>query len=236
MKKLLLALLVLAMSATSAVAQESAIKYELTPYAWASALDGQIGVRGITTDVDASFDDLFDILDTAVMVNFKAISDPWTLQLNVSYIELENAYDLPRSTLTFESDTLIFAAEALYELPNVPDMQLVLGGRYYHMDHKLQIVGGNELTQAEEWVDPIIGLIYTHHFTQRLSLLLRGDIGGFNVGSQFAWNALLSLNYRLTENLLIHGAYKHLVVDYDEDGFIYNADRTGLGIGITVEF
>lgn len=55
---------------------------------------------------------------------------------------------------------------------------------------------GVSLSNTMQWVDPVVGLRLRHQFTRAHSLLLRGDVGGFGLGSQFAWQALGAYTYR----------------------------------------
>ncbi len=58
---LVLTLLLLPWSETKAA--ERAWEYTLTPYVWTVSLDGEIGVQGRTTSVDANFSDLLTYVD-----------------------------------------------------------------------------------------------------------------------------------------------------------------------------
>jgi hypothetical protein len=46
-----------------------------------------------------------------------------------------------------------------------------------------------------QWVDPLIGLRLKHQFTPRHEIMVRGDIGGFGLGSQFSWQAVAKYGY-----------------------------------------
>jgi len=46
-----------------------------------------------------------------------------------------------------------------------------------------------------DWIDPIIGFRVRHQFTPNQELLVRGDVGGFGLGSQFAWQAVAGYSY-----------------------------------------
>lgn len=46
-----------------------------------------------------------------------------------------------------------------------------------------------------EWIDPVIGLRLRHQFTPSAHLMVRGDVGGFGLASQFAWQAAAVYNY-----------------------------------------
>ena len=46
-----------------------------------------------------------------------------------------------------------------------------------------------------QWFDPVIGLRLRHRFTPNQEMFVRGDIGGFGLGSQFAWQAVAAYSY-----------------------------------------
>jgi hypothetical protein len=55
---------------------------------------------------------------------------------------------------------------------------------------------GIDLSSTMQWVDPVIGARLRHQFTPSQSVLVRGDVGGFGLGSQFSWQALGVYSYR----------------------------------------
>ena len=46
-----------------------------------------------------------------------------------------------------------------------------------------------------DWIDPVLGVRVRHQFTPNQEVLVRGDIGGFGLQSQFAWQALAVYSY-----------------------------------------
>ena len=48
---------------------------------------------------------------------------------------------------------------------------------------------------AIQWVDPVIGLRLRHNFTPQQQIMVRGDVGGFGLGSQFSWQAVAVYSY-----------------------------------------
>lgn len=65
--------------------------------------------------------------------------------------------------------------------------------RFVHFERSLGLaVAGTGVVQ---WVDPVIGLRLKHQFTPRHEIMVRGDIGGFGLGSQFSWQAVAAYGY-----------------------------------------
>lgn len=77
---------------------------------------------------------------------------------------------------------------------------------------------GVSISNTVQWVDPLIGLRLRHRFTEHQDILLRGDIGGFGLGSQFSWQALAAYSYRwqVSKGLSIAAVlgYRALSTDY----------------------
>ena len=46
-----------------------------------------------------------------------------------------------------------------------------------------------------QWVDPVFGVRVRHQFTPHQEFTVRGDIGGFGLGSQFSWQAVGAYSY-----------------------------------------
>lgn len=51
-------------------------------------------------------------------------------------------------------------------------------------------------TDTVQWVDPIVGVRLRHQFTPRQAIFVRGDIGGFGLGSQLTWQGIGAYSYR----------------------------------------
>jgi uncharacterized membrane protein (UPF0136 family) len=62
-----------------------------------------------------------------------------------------------------------------------------------HLDRSFGLaVSGSSVVQ---WVDPVFGLRLRHRFTPNQEMFVRGDIGGFGLGSQFSWQAVAAYSY-----------------------------------------
>ncbi len=68
-----------------------------------------------------------------------------------------------------------------------------------------------------EWIDPVVGFRLRHQFTPTQSASLRGDIGGFGLGSQLSWQAVGVYSYGWkVDNYLLAGmiGYRALAANY----------------------
>jgi hypothetical protein len=95
-----------------------------------------------------------------------------------------------------------------------------------------------------EWVDPLVGLRLRQQLAPGHDLVLRGDVGGFDAGSQFSWNALAAYSFQIGT---YHGAtysgllgYRALSVDFEKDSgrtrLEFDLIQHGPLLGLVVSF
>ena len=136
---------------------------------------------------------------------------------------------------------------------------VLAGGRYWHQDATvsansslngnpfgLDIEGGRVIARSGsvDWVDPFIGARLRQQLTPGQNFTLRGDVGGFDVGSEFTWQVIATYDFQLcvTERYAIDGylGYRALSVDYSEGSGVnrYEIDAIQQGpvMGATVRF
>jgi hypothetical protein len=94
-----------------------------------------------------------------------------------------------------------------------------------------------------QWVDPVLGIRLRHRFTPNQEIFLRGDIGGFGLGSQFSWQAVAAYSHawQLTgyQVAAVLG-FRALAVNYSQgsgvDAFSMNQVLYGPIIGVSFRF
>jgi len=95
-----------------------------------------------------------------------------------------------------------------------------------------------------DWVDPLVGLRIRHQLLPGHELMLRADVGGFDVGSKFSWNVLGAYSWLIAAR---HGVtysgvlgYRALSVDFEKGSGInryeYDAVQHGPILGLTAKF
>ena len=65
---------------------------------------------------------------------------------------------------------------------------------------------------------------------------LRGDIGGFGVGSQLTWDVTASVGYRMSDTATLLFGYRHLDVDYQDGRFKIDGQFSGPYLGLSFRF
>lgn len=110
----------------------------------------------------------------------------------------------------------------------------------------LAVSGGRAFASSGDmtWFDPLIGLRLRHRFSPQVDMVVRGDVGGFDVGSKFSWQAMGYVNWEFarTERAVWSAmlGYRALYVDYakGEGRSLYEYDMLTHGpiMGVTARF
>jgi hypothetical protein len=110
----------------------------------------------------------------------------------------------------------------------------------------LTVSGGRASANAGDvtWFDPLVGLRLRHRFSPQTDMVLRGDVGGFGVGSKFSWQAMGYVNWEFTRTKSTAWSamvgYRALYVDYEKGAgnTLYQYDMLTHGpiMGVTARF
>lgn len=217
-------------------------------YLWASALSGTTSTLPPlpATNIDVSFRDVLQDLDGAVMAAGEIRWGRWSFLADVMYTQVSPGGTLPgpfQSGVDVRSRSLTLQADALYRLHDSPTLAVDagVGLRFWHLDNRLTIEPGLlptgiSYSQSASWVDPVFAARIIAQLGGPWSLTLVGDVGGFDVGAQFTWQAIGTVNYQWTSNLALRAGYRMLSVDYQEGNFLYDVQMQGPILGMTYRF
>ncbi|TKT69556.1 DUF481 domain-containing protein [Aquamicrobium sp. LC103] len=229
---------------------------QVTPYIWAAGLDGNISPfrRAPTIGVEKSFSDVMDDLNFGGFVNVWGRYDRFIFSGDAMYVDTSDSHafgplpplpiPIPPGTIVDASvDTKQFTAtlQGGYRVLDTPDFTLdaLAGARFWHISNDVTVSAlGTSRSYGESfgWIDPVVGARAFFRITEKLSLQVQADIGGFGAGSDFTWSALGTVNYIFTDHLSVSAGYKVLDVDYDHDGHVFDTRLSGPVLGLTYRF
>jgi hypothetical protein len=235
-------------------AQEETSNYEITiiPYLWAANVDVDNTLGNVTVPMNASFGDLWKVLEFAGQAHFEIKKNKSGMGLDIIYMKLSGEKTLlektqVRTEALFEHSSSVielFTFHQLYESDRT--WWQVLGGlRFLSFNSELDVVSGPVAPSGEydeAWVDPFVGIRLKGRIADKLYVVNRADFGGFGLGSKFAWTFGLNFAYQLTEEIGIGAGVKHLNFDYDNDRegstafFAYEGSWSGLQLGAVFNF
>jgi opacity protein-like surface antigen len=218
---------------------------ELTPYLWATALNGDLSARGRSVTVDPSFSDMVKDLDFAAMLLAEVRYDRWGFVLDGFYSKLSKDADTSGpafSNVDVTSEMGMIGPTLAYRALRTDRFTLdVLGGaRIWFVDTELDfksgLLPGVDVDQSKTWVDPIIGFRLGASLTPKLSVHAVGDVGGFGAGSDLTWQAFAGIRYQFTPRWSVTGGYRALGLDFEQGGFKLDTIMHGPVVGIGFRF
>lgn len=209
--------------------------YLVEPYLMFPNMKGDLGVRNLpSVSVDANESDILGNLKFGAMVYVEANNGNWAIGNDIIYMKLEQGLEASRliegGTATMEE----FAWE-LSGLKRINSFfEFGLGTRLMSVGSDLEVISDRETRTAsisKTWVDPIIIARTKGTINDKWLWQVRGDIGGWGIGSQFTWQAQAYAGYQFSKVFQTTLGYRYIGVDYDkgdgEERFRYDIDTYG---------
>lgn len=219
---------------------------QVTPYAWITGLSGESSPfkRAPTLDIEKSFSDVWHDLRAAAFINTWARRDRYVLNSDLLYVntrENEVVGGLPMvGAAEGTVDTRLFMASLqggyrVYDSESA-SLDALAGFSIWDIRTRAHLTTAGRTKHHQEdftWVDPMIGLRAFYRFTPELSTHAQVHLGGFDVGSRISYQAMLTLNYDLSDRFSVAAGYKMLSVDYRRSGHVFDTRMSGPVLGVT---
>jgi hypothetical protein len=233
----LLSLLTVALLAPPAARAATADQwtFDVSLYGLAAGMSGDVTVKGIPADVDFGFDDVWDNLDFAMMGKVRVGYERWALTTDVVYMDLGAS----RNGLNVALEQWVVEPSLSYTVTK--GFEALAGARYNNLG--ASISGGplgRNPSGRQDWWDPIVGTNLSLPLGKQFSVNVRGDIGGFGVGSDLTWQAFPYVDWRFTKWGSLQLGYRWLYMDYETGSgssqFKYDMLNEGPQLGFTIHF
>lgn len=244
-----LAAAVLACFAPAALAAEGDWEHTGVFYVMGAAIDGETQIGDLVVPVDMSISDVFDALEFGAMGAYRADNGTWSFTVDTTFMGLGGTAATERGIVTGDVDIDQFTLMGTVGRRLTPNLEALFSLSYFDLSADLDVVIRNALTQEEtvrkastdaSWVDPLIGLQYNVPIGEDWRFNLRGDIGGFGIGSDFAYQVLANFRWQANERFGVVFGYRLIGFDY-EDGHDADYERfdlieQGPLAGLTISF
>ena len=218
-------------------------EWNLAPmYLWAVSINGDQTVNGIKVDLDVPFSEIFDNLNGALTFHFEGIhKQRWGFLADLNYIVLNPEDSTPIGDIDINFTETMAELAGIYRFSSGRHtFDGLFGLRYSSMDVELDLPGPlPKSDKRKDWVDPYIGMRWSWKMAEKWGVRLRGDIGGFGVGSDITWNLVGLFDFKPWKHVAFFGGYRALYQDYKDgsgnDKFKFDATMHGpvLGLNIT---
>mgnify|MGYP000117644506 CR=1 FL=1 len=225
-------------------------KHKIAFYGWLPAIDADSTVDGGTAPIDFSAKDVFDNAEGAVFTRYEYLS-PDNIGYYADFQWVNITGDTTEGPLGVDADIEQITADlgAFYRL-NLRDgafFDAMLGIRYVDLKQKVDVDGPGpgptkNLGGSEDWLEPVIGARLGIPMTETLTFLLRGDYGGFGVGSAADknYNVVVATEWAFDEQWSTILGWKYNYLDYSRgsgnDEFGFDGSFAGVIAAITYSF
>jgi len=220
-------------------------EFSVTPYLWAPALSGTIAHRRLpVVDISASFDKILDNLDFAAMLIADARKGRYSIFGDLIYVKVGAQGNTKREILATSADVKNesfagFLGGGYSVLENSPHRLEVVGGlRVWSVDTDITFKGplgaGRKHSDNATWVDALVGVRGNYAFSPKAYLTGWGLIGAG--GADAEWDLGLGVGYHFSKTISGTIGYRAIGVDYDHNGFKYDAVLQGPMAGLTIRF
>ena len=217
-------------------------EFALTPILWGASVDGIVGFAAQERDFEVSAQDLIESLDFAVMGNFEARKNRWSFSVDVFYADLGKEVSVENTSVPLPDDLKLDMS-----------MTLVEGDVGYQVANSLDVLAGIRQVSASaglftdnvtlpeadtSFTDPIVGARFRRYLSEKFWVNVRGDVGGFGVGSDFTWFVGAAAGFRVSKFLSLDFGYRIWDFDYESDEDLKKLDLAlaGFGGGLTFHF
>ena len=241
---------------TTISSKEAVWQFEITPYLFAAGLKGQAGIRGVTADIDMSFNDIWDNLDSAFMGLFTAQKGRWSYGLEGVYFKISDegskSVTGPFGIVTIDGALELTTSLNVYQgsvgyrvMDNSTIVDLIAAVRYTQVKADMTVVlttipgivfpgGATSADGSESWIDAVVGVRVLHPVSKNVSLLGYADIGAG--GSDLTYQLIAGVNWEFAKNFTAKTGYRIMDWDYENGDTVWDMQASGMYLGLGFKF
>lgn len=221
----------------NSTAEENPWQFEVIPYFWGIGFAGTSSVGGLPAlDVDLGATDVFGNFNGGLALFAAVRKGDWSIIMEGTYLSLEQTDDVLLGESSQKMDTYLLMSAAAYRLPVAIPLDIYAGFRFTRLDIGVEYNGSSIIAGDTDWVDPLVGIRMSLPVTEKFAFNLIADVGGFGVGSDFAYSIMPVLHYQFSEMISGDLAYRWLDMDYDNDSFAMDMLISGPMLGVSFEW
>ena len=164
-------------------------------------ISGTVDVGRLGTEIDVPASDILDHLKFAALVDYRGEAPKWAVMADIVYMNVggsgTGSNGLGSADLGVEE--FIVDVDGAWRISK--SFEALVGGRYTRLSTKVTLtspVNTREAKLVQDWFDPIVGAQAFLPLSRAFQLQLRGDVGGFHVGSNFTWQAIARVNWQVS--------------------------------------
>lgn len=215
---------------------------QVTIYGWLAGATGEFTpfAGAPSLEFNNSFGEALEDLDAAFFASGQFRRDRFVVIADVSYASLSREGIVPPGIpASGEVSQLAITALAGLRVEDDADLKvdLLAGARLWNLDGRVEVpLAGVSAAPDRTFVDPVVAARVNIGLAPRLSAIVNADIGGFGIGSDFTYQVVGTLNYRIARSTWVSAGWRHLHLDYEDAGTAFEGSQTGPLLGVTQRF
>ena len=252
MKKLFLLLLIFAsvsMTAQEAESTENETdkngwQFDVAPYLWLADVEGDISFFNRMVPFEAEFSNIITNLESGFMLHAEVSKGKFFGLGDLLFLRIgqDGTFQATgaRTDLTLNQIISELAlGYTFFETGNGIYIDGLLGFRYYQLDTQLEVDSRSFYNRFENFSDPLVG-VRLRAESNRFSASVRGDVGGFGVGSDFSWKSNVIFGYHFSKLVSVHAGFQAYGFDREsdqlirEETFVLDMTTAGFLFGLNV--
>ena len=210
-------------------------EFAIRPYFFLSGVSGSVTADPVTLPINSRFSDLLDNVRVGAFLAFTAEKGRWGFHTDFEYIRLvgEGTSSLDAA---LELENLIGEADVTLRPSRESTLKFLAGVRVYWVQQTLS-VRGESLPEVDTTVlDPVLGAHGSWALGRTWGFEMRGDIGGFGVGSEFTYQLLTLFRWEISRALSLPFGYRVLGYQIRDENVWMNTRMGGLLLGVDFRF
>ena len=218
-------------------------------YVMGAAIDGKAQIGPVEVPVDLSASDIFSALEFGAMAAYRAENDTWSFSADTTYMGLAGSDTTDGGLVLGTLDVDQFTLMASVGRRVSENAEILFGLAYVDLGVDLRVTSTGPLpvdlaaSRDADWIDPTVGLRYNRPINDKWRVNLRGDVGGFGVGSDLMYHLLANVQWQASESVGMVFGYRLIDFDYEDgnnspDGNYQQYDLTEQGplVGVSISF
>ncbi len=162
----------------------------IAPYAYIFGMNGTQTIQGQTSKIDTTPADVLknlDKIDAIFQLHTELVKGPWNLFVDPTYIKVTMPLSQGPIRGSFSNTIAIFdygVFRTLFEdftTSRPYKVQAMIAGRYFGIKGDINLNKIVSTGKAQRFNTPMIGARWTKYLSDRTSLDIRGDYGGFHL-------------------------------------------------------
>ncbi|UCG89201.1 MAG: outer membrane beta-barrel protein [Gemmatimonadota bacterium] len=207
----------------------------ITPFAMLNGIDGVVKAGGETVDLSST-----SLSEVQFGLHLAVLKKAWIIQAEGSYLK----YSLQGGTSDGTPARLDLTqsmgdAAVGYSFGTNQRSFAVLGGvRYLNIKGETTVQGQQPESGSQDIWDPYLGLRFFWGVYDRVPVVLRADVGGFQISDvDLSWRVTVGAAYQFSDRLAVDGGWRWFDIEYKTsstaDQAIYDVRQNGPYLALT---